>query len=432
VTPSRGLRLLGAVIAAGMLAAGAWIAGGNAYAAKREREAARMLEKTFGTRAALEGKYASTETNAEARRAEELAKGIGCELGPRPKGSPAANAGGGLSESERAAVGDYVAAQLVRPDDSVSAPPPDVAAILSRHRAALTAFEEFLVAASPLRWSCDPATSGRGDRVPSLAGHMRTQRLLAADALAAASRGDSAAAARTLEASWKLNDALLARPEFVSHLIGMASARLEAGVLRKVSASSEVWVPRLDAMGRRGPLVDALVLEHGDPRAFAGRIRSTLAREADGGGNRLVSWLREPSERLWSAEFSESWAVEIAKLRDAPTFEAGKPAGERPGGVTGFVVGLAMPNVRNTFERADRLALDAELTAKILTLQELRRARGTWPEASAEIADSRFPGLSWSYAVSGGAMTISLSRPLPEAKMPFVLPTTFSSRVQAP
>ena len=93
-----------------------------------------------------------------------------------------------------------------------------------------------------------------------------------------------------------------------------------------------------------------------------------------------------------------------------------------------------MPNIRNSFERADRLALDAELTGKILRMKEVRRARGAWPEPSAEIAASRFPGLSWNYRPAGNAATIALERDVtnPFPKNSLVLPLSFTATAPAP
>ena len=114
MTKSRGLRLLAAATAVLVVAVCVWVFAGDAYGAKREREAAQALEKTFGPRSGLESKYASGETNAEARRAEKLAKAVGYDLTPKPRGSRDATGGGAFSEKERAAIGDYVTAQLMR------------------------------------------------------------------------------------------------------------------------------------------------------------------------------------------------------------------------------------------------------------------------------------------------------------------------------
>ena len=51
-----------------------------------------------------------------------------------------------------------------------------------------------------------------------------------------------------------------------------------------------------------------------------------------------------------------------------------------------------MPNLLDTFRRADRLVLDTELTAKTLQARELRLQNGgRWPAAIPGIDTSRFP-----------------------------------------
>ncbi len=427
----RPTRIAVASLAAVVALGGVWIVGGNAYATRREREAAQMLEKTFGPRAALVAKYAAAGTNAEARDAERLARAVGYDLSPRVRGSRSGSTAG-FSEKERAAISDYVTAKLVRPDESVGAPSPEVATLLGRHRAALTTFEELFASAPPPRWGWDSAVTAGERREPNLLGHIQLQRLLVADALASAASGKGAAASRALEASWKLNEGLASRPEAISQIMAIAVARYEAGALRKIDASAEDWTPRLAAMGARANLVDALVLDQPRSTDMAERY---LRLRPDGVGwwaHNFVSLLEEPRGRLGWADYSEAWARAIAGLRDEPAFRESAPDPKPGRSFSDIMLSISMPNIRNSFERADRLALDAELTGKILKVKQVRRAQGAWPQPSAEIAASHFPGLAWKYAVDGGAMTIALNRELPKPKAGLVLPTSFSSRAPSP
>jgi hypothetical protein len=430
VTTSRALRLLAAGAAALVAGAGAWIVVGNAYAVRREAAAERAFEATFGPRAALEAKYAAAGSNAEAREAETLARALGSDvsLGTRESRKKVVD---GFSEKERAAVMDYVTAQLVRPDDSVSAPRPEAAATLEARRAALTTFEEFLVSSPSPKWAFDTRVDRDARLEPNGLGHIRVQRLLIADALAASARGDSAGGQRALEASWKLNEGLVPRPDIVSQLIAVAVARYEAGALRGVGARSDVWAPRLAAMGARARLVDALVLDHPRSTDMAAHYRRVRPEGVGWWVHNFVSLLEEPYARLADASYSDAWRRALTELRDEPAFRERAPDPKPGWNTTAILMSIALPNIRNSFERADRLALDAELTAKILRVKDARRAQGAWPQPSAEISSSRFSGLSWNYAVDGGVMTIALARALPKPPSPFVLPTSFSSRLPA-
>jgi hypothetical protein len=432
VTLSRVLRVAAAGLAVLVLGAGAWILAGNAYAARREREAGLVFEAAFGPRAAMAARYEASAKNTEAGKAETLARAVGYDLSLKARGSRGADGRGGFSEKERAAVSGYVTAQLVRPDDSVGAPSPEVATLLDKRRAALTAFEELFASAPPPRWGWDPVVTAGERREPNLLGHIQLQRLLIADALASAAGGKGPAASRALEASWKLNEGLASRPDVISQIMAIAVARYEAGALRRIDASAGDWTPRLTAMGSRARLVEAILLDHPRPADMAARYRSLRPAGVGWWAHNFVSILEEPAGRLADADYRSAWTRAIAELRDGPAFREREPD-QKPGwSTTAILMSIVIPNIRLSFDRADRLALDAELTGKILRVEEIRRAQGAWPQPSAEIASSRFPGLSWNYTVGPGAMTIALNRKLPEQKSGLVLPTSFSSQATAP
>jgi hypothetical protein len=185
-------------------------------------------------------------------------------------------------------------------------------------------------------------------------------------------------------------------------------------------------------MGARAPIVDALVLDHPRSTDVAEHYRRLRPDGVGWWAHNFVSLLEEPAARLADASYVEAWRRALTELRDETAFHERAPDPKPGRNTTSILMSIALPNIRNSFERADRLALDAELTGKILRAKEARRAQGAWPQPSTEIAASRFPGLSWNYAVDSGVMTIALARELPKPPSPFVLPTSFSSRLPAP
>lgn len=429
MTRSRVLRLaaVGAVVL--VLGACAWVLGGNAVAARREREAAREWDAAFGSYPALVHGYTVAESNASARRVEEIAGGIGFGLGLRRGWASASTSP--LSEAEREAFRLYVDGELTRPSGEVAPPPAPVADFLAARRTALNTFEEFLSSAPPPRWASDP--SGDEENWPQLAlgAHVQLHRLLVADALLSSSKGETTGAVRALEASWNLGSALTGRPEVTSQMMATAVGRFQTGGLRRVGGSTRTWGRRLDEMGSRRQLVDALLLQQGDVRESRMRLRRLMAKERSAWVAPIAPFL-EVNERLWYPGYSRGWMRAIEGLRDAPAFEEPKDVAPRTDKATEIILAIAVPNLRSIFERADRLALDAELTGKILRVKEVRRAQGAWPQPSVEISTSSFPGLSWNYSVDAGAMTIALNRELPKPAAGLVLPTSFSSRAPAP
>jgi hypothetical protein len=421
----RFLRFAVVGLAAAAVLVGAWIVGGNALATWRERAVDHAFEVTFGPRATFEAKYPGVVGNVDAKEAEDLARAVGYDLAPQHGRTTAS--GSSIPESERAAVFEYVAAQEGRADGVVELPPPVVAAVLSSRRAALAALEDALAAGETPRWPWDPHVDPEERMGVNGAGHIQLQRLLISDALASVARGENAAAARAMEASWKLNEGLTPRPEVVAQLVSIAVASYETGALRKIDLPEDVWTPRLTAMGSRARLVDAFVLDRRLP--FDVHLAYWRLHPAAGGwwGHNLVAALEEPWERLAEANYGEAWWYGLAAMRDEPAFRdapSAPPPGRDP---TGLLI-APVTNLRSSFERADRLALDAELTGKVLRARTAQAATGAWPQPSLEIAASRFPGLAWNYTVDGDAMKIVLNRELPPSKNRLVLPTSFLSR----
>jgi len=428
IPPVSRLRVAGVVaaVSGALLVAGAaaWVVGGNAVAARRERAAAREWEAAFGPHAALVRRYTVPESSASARRVEEIAKEMGFDLALRSDGR---RARGPLMDDEIAALRTYENGELTRTAAAPPSPPPRVVDLLASRRAALSTLEELLSSAPPPRWACDPSGSPEDWPTLPLAAHLQMLRLLVADSLFFSSKGEDAAGAAALEASWRLSSSLSARPEVTSQVVATAASRLLVGALRRTGGSRRVWAPRLADAGSRRWLLDALVLAHRSPGGAP--VRTELPRDVGWWHVRALAAVREPLERIRDSDFDEGWRAALSTLRDAPAFREDSDAATVAASVRPSFV-----NLRNAFARADRLALDAELTAKILRLEEARKGSGSWPEPSPEIASSRFPGLSWNYAVSGDTMTISLSRDLPSpfSKNSLVLPLSFSSGAPRP
>ena len=306
---------------------------------------------------------------------------------------------------------EFLMAQVARPEASVDPPPEEAKRFLEEKSGALDALESLLIAGPPPEWAFDLSVPRNDQRAPNGLGQMRVQRMLLARALVAAQGGQRDVAARTLEASWNLNESLRTRSETISALLGIAIARLEIGVLRKVNVEESVWQKRLTALDPRATLLDQIGLDY---RLSSLRTNWNAAKSGADRSSFQPAWdfLGRPWYRLQMADWSDAMRRDLERLPSSPlilhrTFQ---PENATKGwGLAQILASITIPNIRNSFVRADRLALDAELTGKILRVKTVRAATGTWPPPSAELAASRFPGLSWNYSVDAGAMTIALA-----------------------
>ena len=407
--------------AALLLATGLWVVGGNMWAARKEEQYERAWIATFGSLEDLKKKYPKRDTNETAKKLEQLTRGTVFDLTP-VVGSVEPEEMGRWDEWNRSqGTVDYLLAQIARPEASIDPPSENVIRFLEEKRVILDAIESILAAGPPPQWALDLSFPENARRKPNALGQIRLQRILTARALAAEQRDQNEFAARSLDASWNLNESLRGRPEIIPALLSTAIARFQVGILRKVTVEENGWRKRLETLDGRTVFLDADVILGVRPKFARTWWRYVLEEYGE------ASWFRRawqvleaPAHRVANVEYSDLMRDELSHLRDAPLSDH---FSEPPA-----------PDVytRNSFLRADRLVVDAELTSKILQAKSLRRKNaGRWPAAIPGIEASRYPGASWRYEVSpdGGGMSIALSRELaspypPDTKL---LPLRFSS-----
>lgn len=422
----RNLLVAFALVALGLAA---WLAVGNARASRREAEAERGWTTAFGSLEDLLRRHPKRRSNSTAKELEVLAASAAISIGlaPRERGSVPAVGSSREPKGVRAA-SDYISSELIKPDASIGSPSDDLARYLEECRSDLDAIESLLVTGPP-EWAVDVSLPEELPS-PNLLGQIRMQRILLARALASEHDGRREAAARSVDASWSLNESLRVRPEMISVLMATACSRLEVGVLRKLTSVDDVtWQARLKGLAYRSSLLDALALEVRPPsaaRAFArwGSPASWLQR--------IGGLLERPQARVMWAEYSDVLRARLVEIHAAPLSDHLPEAATRDRWTAGRIAAtIAMPNLDNAFLRADRLVVDAELTSKVLEARRLRReGGGRWPAAIPGVEASRFPGASWRYEASpDGGMSLAFSRELasPYGRNVEPLPLRFTS-----
>jgi hypothetical protein len=182
----------------------------------------------------------------------------------------------------------------------------------------------------------------------------------------------------------------------------------------------------------RARIFDALLFEHPAHGATSWRVRAReRASWLSGRGRegvatpavhawlrRLVSPFEEPIERWQNVEYERQLRGAFRDIRTAYVTDAigvKKVAMNVSGPAS-----IPIPNLLNAFERAERLAVDAELTERTLLAKEVRAPnRGVWPVSIPGIEVTRVQGAHWIYAVApDGTASIALDRDLPPPEQP--------------
>ena len=361
-------------------------------------------------------RYPAIEANPAALELEGLAADLGIDLAPqRPRRRhPSEEA---RKRFDQTRVGFYVAQQIERGDDAIEAPPESVAVFLAAQESVIRSAIRGLVDGEPPRWELDVRKGWKNSVAPNYQGQIAVQKLLITQALADAREDRGEQAALALEASWKLNESLVGRPELIAQLVAIAAARLEIGALRRIPDPSSAWTDRLDLERLRSSVITSvrddgvlvLISETEDVRRsdeLAAYVEG-MRRASEALANREpCSFTKENAEEFWKSFF---------------VGQEGAMLGE-----------IAMPNISNAVHRMFRLLLAAELTRKLIEARAVKRESpdGRWPSELPD-SDSRVCyGSRWSYALGvDGGVTIEFAGPpaeWPDASDP-KLPLSFTA-----
>lgn len=389
-------------------------------------------------RSAFEARFPKTAASAGALELERLAASLGFDLAPQsgqppaegePSGEtaepapPAAGADGTRARPSaeaqaafsgtRAAVSQFLDRELKSGGERIGVPPPQLERYFTAHEAALTAVESLLLRDPDVRWEMD-VSRGAAAPLPNLGGIMQLQRLLVVRALLQEQRDETDEALETLEAAWKLNEVVSARPEMISQLMAAAAAKLHVGALRKVDSPAPGWADRL----RSGSLYAAFLaayqnqvwLQSTDVQDLTGE-RGTVGRVY----RRVVGAFQAEDLCAWTPErLQEAWSR-------AAREESG--GDETPGSV-------ATPHLLDPLLRWRRHLIDAELTALVLDARAERAgsSEGNWPAKLRGIGTRVCPGETWSYRPEGdGTATFAFGGSIAEGAAPFRLPLRFTA-----
>lgn len=412
------MKLLKALALTLVLAVGAglvWYAGTAAWAARRESQALGAWT-ALGQPLSEKAPYPKRETNAAALALEKAVEPLGPRLGilggpaevePEPPGMEReAKTEWGRT---RGALTKWTTNEAERPEADVQAPPPEVAAWLAGHAAQLDAVENALVTGAAPEWAEDASLLFAAP-APVLAGHLQLHAILLGRALARAAAGDAAGAERSLLASWNFAAPQRLRSDVPSRSIATIATHLELGVLRKLPVNAEPWRARIAAWNPRESVQRTWAREAWTTWQ-AGRRQA--ARPGQGA---LAQLLARPGDRLEAAAFLDGWrSMTEAGLKSPVSDGDGKElaAAFRAGMGRWADAAPAVPNLASAWKRADRLALEAELTNKVFDVRAARAAAGAWPPAIKGIEASKAKDVTWTYAVTPeGRASLSTNRTL--------------------
>jgi hypothetical protein len=350
-----------------------WFFTGSIRAARRERAVESAWAESFGPLGEMAAKFPAHPTNVEAHALEESARTLGIDLRPREELSPEDEPGRPKKtelDEVRASLEKWLEREAARAEGLSDAPPPAVAAYLASHAATLDAIEKSLLTGPAPDWAVNLAKLYAAP-APNVPGQMQLTRVLVGRAEARAAKKD-VRADESLRAAFTLTGALRGRPEIASQVASMAATRLELAVVRRIPVDAAAWRGRLKALDPRGGLLMALRRSAWVDYEAARGLRKSKVR-AGPLSARLAALMGAWRERIDAAGILDARRATFdAAARSPVSVAEPRFLGEtfqkalKEGGVR---VPLTIPNLIETWRRANVAALDIRKTDEELALR---------------------------------------------------------------
>ncbi|MGC1306723.1 MAG: hypothetical protein WA885_05800 [Phormidesmis sp.] len=320
--------------------------------------------------------------------------------------------------------------QVTKTSGSFDAPPPLLRDYLMRYGDRIASAQAYLLANPIPRWDMDAVQMSDPDYAFASFANVRSmQNLLLTSAIAQAQQGQNSAAIAALEASWRLNQSMLQRPDLLSQLTASIVSEQQAGLLRHLSQVPERWQSRLIQQAQTqsvlsGRQFDTWLQYKISQQAFAATIYRS---QADSGlSEKLMSVLAywfSPSSYLQLAAIDTTQTAQRA-LQDLSLLTVCSSTQHEAEGVLmqsktarwNEATALVPAVTALRWKVAGDRALTLELTQKVLQAKQIFQAQGQWPDTLPEIASQACPGEYWVYEHSDtNGITLSFSLDLAEA-----------------
>jgi len=150
-------------------------------------------------------------------------------------------------EMIRRELDDYLSTQLEKPSDEIDSLPEKLHKYISSNTSALELVQNHIISSELPQWKMENLNNTTYATIlPSYLNHVIFQKLLIVYILDQTHHENNKAALRGLEASWKLNQSLLKRPDLISKLVAIIIARMQAVTIRKMPILPPIWQSRIE------------------------------------------------------------------------------------------------------------------------------------------------------------------------------------------
>ena len=309
----------------------------------------------------------------------------------------------------------YLDAQLRKSSDDLDEVPEDIRNYLEEHRADLDALYKLVLQNEVPKWEMDIARWVEGP-LPGLYYHRQLHGVIALDILTKTRLGLNREALKAFEASWKINQGLLDRPELSSHLVAHSVLNRQVGVLRKMREVPSEWQTRILDRDFRTSFLQAIRL---DLVALSKYLSDTNKNVSFLGldDNIINSPLGHPFRRIMGVQALEVANQILSELKtsDFCSFDPDSAREQLDTSRSRWNVGTNLINDLRAWKTLTKSLVNLELTRKIL---QVKATHPTKNEDSlrkgADIPSKLCSDAKWVHQVTADGTTLIACTKLPD------------------
>jgi hypothetical protein len=243
-------------------------------------------------------------------------------------------------------------------------------------------------------------------QIPQLSGILILQKIFLTQILA--NQDNLAEINKTLEASFKLNQATQYQPDLIGQLVSINVGQYQAGVLRQLEKIDPQWLDKIkqyDYNYRQG-ILDALYLE-------ALRIGSPFQVESSD-NNLIFDWLGKPYLQFIIIDTGKRMTEAFNQLenQNVCNFDLKQVEEKLKQAPKWNIFSDMLPNFSNQWRKGDGVLLDFELTQQILELKDLKQETGQYPDSLPNPKSEVCPTQQWQYQKDNNKITVNFSQEL--------------------
>ncbi|MCI0447983.1 hypothetical protein L0244_32640 [bacterium] len=270
---------------------------------------------------------------------------------------------------------------------------------------------------------------------PNLLGHVTLQHLLNFRASLLFQQYKETEAQKTLEASWKINQDLLQRPETISYLIGIVVLRIQVGNLRQLPAEYATWHSRMIDSKIHNQLWSVM---EGEVWAMVKGAKEGVLLDQGNEKRTVINQILAPYVRSMTLDWAEVMLQFITDLKTRDPCSPKKVIKDHNEVKKLFpkwnrVGPAAFNDPGGWWNREARLRLDLELTNKIIQIKDELKKTSSIKNIKA-LNSEICPGQTWKYLSENDSFSISFSKKVDWSKVDdipegtLILPLTYKSQ----